>query len=145
MMSVLLSLCAFGALGLDWDAGLLQTETVVHWPRVNPVSHFVPKGGAVCLQGPSDYMSKVLERLRKSPVQTGYRSTTLVNGRCSWLGYTQSIPKDCFPNATLWADKNKQHQKLLSSLHTRFVEEWKSEFGTTNIDAHNGMMKLCSM
>mmetsp|Transcript_15953 Transcript_15953/g.40615 ORF Transcript_15953/g.40615 Transcript_15953/m.40615 type:complete len:168 (-) Transcript_15953:51-554(-) len=85
--------------------GLLQmqaAEAARHEP-VTTTGFFVPDNGMCCIQGALSYITKVLERLRASPLAAGYANATADAGSCIGQGYVLPAgPDECFPQAQLW-------------------------------------------
>eukprot|EP00420_Gonyaulax_spinifera_P033283 CAMPEP_0197874602 /NCGR_PEP_ID=MMETSP1439-20131203/4081_1 /TAXON_ID=66791 /ORGANISM="Gonyaulax spinifera, Strain CCMP409" /LENGTH=151 /DNA_ID=CAMNT_0043493745 /DNA_START=89 /DNA_END=544 /DNA_ORIENTATION=- len=91
------------------------------------VSYIIPKGGAICREGPTDYIKEVLQRLRNSPVRMGWQpaTTNVTKGGCSQRGFTHSSADKCFPKAQVWVDDNEQHKEYAKKMDLEFMGEFR--------------------
>merc|ERR1719499_295770 len=97
------------------------------------------------MQGPSNYLQKVLKRLRESPMQTGWmpETTQVIAGECKDRGYTHPNPEGCFPKATLYFDDDAQHKKEIPAMDRKFINEWTKANKKNTFQAVIGMAKVC--
>merc|ERR1712187_1091948 len=75
----------------------------------NLTGFFLSKGGVMCMQGPLNYMPRVLARYQAKTCTTrfGFLKSTVAPGTCADNGYNQNLAQayPCFPRASIWSDK----------------------------------------
>merc|ERR1719277_866185 len=130
------------------NANLTQQEVLSRKNLTEPFSFILPRTKAVCIQGPTTYMKKVLHRLRLSPFLTGWQED-LHDGLCTENGYTQGGGKEtCFPKATLHMDNDMKHRAESATMDFTFIQEymalsapWHGKMTMTEV--MQGLIKTC--
>merc|ERR1719195_1875449 len=106
--------------------------------------YIIPKGQVMCMQGPRDYLEKVLEKLRASPMQTGWKpeTTQVIAGECKERGYVHEHDEECFPRAKLYMDDDPLHTAESSSMDRKFIQEWTHAYNKNVLQVVLGMTKV---
>lgn len=121
-------------------------DTTVFFPfSDNATWVIIPRRNAVCMEGPRVYMNKVLDRLRASPMKSGYLEGTswFMKGSCAFLGYRTQMEQKCFPRLKLYSDENRAHQQFLVRMKDTFIKEWMEKNDKNTLDVAEHMKKVC--
>uniref|UniRef100_A0A7S2IQ65 Uncharacterized protein n=1 Tax=Alexandrium andersonii TaxID=327968 RepID=A0A7S2IQ65_9DINO len=83
-----------------------QTESL---PREKRMHYLVPDARTFCVQGPKDYLSRVLRRTKLLSAGYNFKQTTVTEGTCESAGFAKKSPKKCFGNrsAGIYTDEKK--------------------------------------
>mmetsp|Transcript_108664 Transcript_108664/g.339951 ORF Transcript_108664/g.339951 Transcript_108664/m.339951 type:complete len:219 (+) Transcript_108664:91-747(+) len=108
-------------------------------------SYILPRGGLFCLQAKKHYITEVLEKLQKSPMQFGWQAETsqVIKGTCAEQGYTHASSEPCYPLATMYTDDDPEHHKLKRKFDVQLVKEYKQKFNPSRTQIMMAMMDIC--
>uniref|UniRef100_A0A7S1Q267 Uncharacterized protein n=1 Tax=Alexandrium catenella TaxID=2925 RepID=A0A7S1Q267_ALECA len=77
------------------------------YPPSDEVAHIVASNKAMCVDGPTLYIRKVLKKLRGSPLKYGWTGSQVEHGECKRHGFRNPAPdsheaKQCYRQASVW-------------------------------------------
>eukprot|EP00420_Gonyaulax_spinifera_P027957 CAMPEP_0197893968 /NCGR_PEP_ID=MMETSP1439-20131203/33962_1 /TAXON_ID=66791 /ORGANISM="Gonyaulax spinifera, Strain CCMP409" /LENGTH=147 /DNA_ID=CAMNT_0043514275 /DNA_START=55 /DNA_END=498 /DNA_ORIENTATION=+ len=145
MVAALRACAALCLLVAPVSAASLRGEGTRLRRKGEKTGYIMPKGEIVCMEGPMDYMEKVLVQLRASPMMTGWQpeTTRVIEGECRDRGYWSASAEKCFPKATLWSDRKPEHMSLASKMDKMFIDEWQQKYNKGAFNVISGMLRVC--
>jgi len=113
------------------------------YAREQETVHITASNQAMCMQGSTHYMRRVLSQLRKSPLQYAWTFANLATGECKDHGFKEKATEsqDCFKSATVWVDK--LHRHAYNNFNQEQVQIWERRKHLTNVEAREAMPFLC--